>query len=50
MEVLASARLSGATRLLSFDERLKAIAVAEKLEVFPQLGRAGKDVLSELRG
>ena len=49
MAVLASARLSGATRLLSFDEKLKAIAAAEKLEVFPQLDRAGKQLLSELR-
>jgi predicted nucleic acid-binding protein len=49
MAILASARLSGATRLLSFDETLKAIAVAEKLDVFPPLAGDGKRLLSALR-
>jgi len=49
MAILASARLCGATRLLSFDETLKAVAVAEKVEVFPPLARKGKRLLRELR-
>jgi len=47
--ILASAKLSGATRLLSFDEALKAVAVSERLAVFPPLNDAGKRLLSQLR-
>ncbi len=50
MAILASARLSGATRLPSFDEALKAVAVAENMAVFPALEKEGKRVLSALRG
>ena len=49
MAILASAKLCGATRLLSFNERLKAVAAAEKVAVFPPLGREGKHLLAELR-
>ncbi len=46
--VLASAMLAGATRLLSFDEHLKALAVAEGLQVFPELSKAGRNFLAKL--
>ena len=49
MAILASARLSGATRLLSFDETLKVVATAERLAVFPPLATEGKRLLSKLR-
>jgi predicted nucleic acid-binding protein len=49
MAILASAKLSGARRLLSFDERLKAVAVAERLEVFPPLEPAGRSFLAGLK-
>jgi hypothetical protein len=49
MAVLASARLSGATRLLSFNEILKGVAVAEGLSVFPPLAETGKRILSQIR-
>jgi predicted nucleic acid-binding protein len=47
--LLASALLAGATRLLSFDERLKAFAVAEGLQVFPVLEGEGRAFLARLR-
>jgi predicted nucleic acid-binding protein len=46
--ILASAKLSGATRLLTFDETLKALAAAEGIEVFPPLTSAGKSTLVKL--
>lgn len=46
--ILVSAKLSGASKLLSFDENLKAVAVAEGLEVFPALGAQGKLLLGKL--
>src|SRR5688572_19398694 len=46
--ILASAKLSGASRLLSFDERLKTLAVAEGLDVFPSLSAEGKQLLRKL--
>lgn len=49
MTVLASAQLAGATRLLSFDEMIKAVAVAEGMEVFPPLGDEGRQILAALR-
>jgi len=48
--ILASAKLSGATRLLSFDETLKALAFAERLDVFPPLNAEGRVVLARLKG
>lgn len=47
--LLASAKLAGAKTLLSFDETFKALAVAEGLEVFPELGGEGKPLLKKLR-
>lgn len=49
LAILASAQLSGTTCFLSFDETIKAVAVAEGLAVFPPLGSEGKQVLSKLR-
>ncbi len=48
LTLLASAKLAGATRLLSFDHTLKAVAVAEGLEIFPELNEAGKTLLAKL--
>ena len=47
--LLASAILAGATRILSFDENLKALATAEGLEVFPQLNSEGRAFLVKLK-
>src|SRR5258706_10848933 len=47
--VVASAKLGGATRLLSFDPIAKALAAAEGLEVFPTLDPAEKRLLAKLR-
>ena len=49
MAVLASAQLAGATRFLSFDETIKAVAVAEGMEVFPPLEAEGRQILAALR-
>lgn len=49
MAIVASVRLAGGTTLLSFDQTLKAVAVAEGLEVFPQLDQEGKALLAKLR-
>jgi predicted nucleic acid-binding protein len=47
--VVASAKLAGGTRFLSFDTRAKALAAAEGLEVFPPLNADGKRILAELK-
>jgi predicted nucleic acid-binding protein len=47
--VVASARLAGAQRFLSFDKVASALAVAEGMAVFPELDREAKKILSELR-
>jgi predicted nucleic acid-binding protein len=47
--ILASAKLSGATRLLSFDQTLKALATAEGLDVFPPLDGHGRQLLAKLK-
>lgn len=47
--IVASAKLAGGTCLLSFDGRLKALAVAEGIEVFPPLDRDGKEALASLK-
>jgi predicted nucleic acid-binding protein len=46
--ILASARLSGATRILTFDETLKALAAVEGVEVFPPLTSEGKSMVARL--
>lgn len=47
--VVASAKLAGGTRFLSFDTRAKALAAGEGLEVFPALDAEGKRFLAKLR-
>lgn len=47
--IVAAARLGGAKRFLSFDENAKALAVADGLEVFPELSESGRDRLRALR-
>jgi predicted nucleic acid-binding protein len=47
--VVASGKLAGATRFLSFDSTAKALASAESLDVFPPLDGHGKQLLSRLR-
>lgn len=47
--IVASSKLAGATRFLSFDTTAKALAAAEGLDVFPPLDSAGKRVLSRLK-
>jgi len=47
--LIASAQLAGGRRILSFDERLKAIATCLGLEVFPELASDGKAFLSQLK-
>jgi predicted nucleic acid-binding protein len=47
--ILASALLAGATRMLSFDENLKALAAAEGLRVFPELSNEGRVFLARLK-
>jgi hypothetical protein len=42
-------RKQGGQLGLSHDETLKAIAVAEDMEVFPPLKREGKQLLAKLR-
>jgi len=49
LTLLASAKLAGATRVLSFDQTLKALAVAEGLEIFPTLDEASKALLVRLK-
>jgi predicted nucleic acid-binding protein len=47
--IVASAKLAGARKFLSFDNVVKALAVAEGLEVLPELDREGKMILRRLR-
>jgi predicted nucleic acid-binding protein len=47
--LLASAKLAGMTRLLTFDEGLKALAVAEGIEIYPPLAGEGKKILAQLK-
>ena len=46
--ILASAKLSGATRLLTFDRTLAVLAVAEGLEVFPPLDSQGRQLMAKM--
>jgi predicted nucleic acid-binding protein len=48
--IVASAQLAGAREILSFDDRLKAIAVAAGLRVFPPLSNQGRAFLVTFRG
>jgi predicted nucleic acid-binding protein len=47
--VIASLKLAGATRLLSFDSTAKALAAAESIEVYPPLDPPEKQLLSRLK-
>ena len=47
--IVASAKLAGATRFLSFDATARSLAAAEGLEVFPALDAKGKQSLSQMK-
>ncbi len=47
--IVASAKLAGASRFLSFDLAARTLAAAEGLEVFPELDAAGKSRVLRLR-
>lgn len=47
--IVASAKLAGATRFLSFDPLAAALANAEDIDVFPELDTEGKRLLKRLK-
>lgn len=47
--IVASAKLAGVTRFLSFDSTAKALAAAEGIEVFPALDTAERQILARLK-
>ena len=47
--IVASAKLAGGKTLLSFDEKLKALATVEGLEIFPALKSEGQAMLHQLK-
>jgi predicted nucleic acid-binding protein len=47
--VVASAKLAGGTRFLSFDSTAKAVAAAEAIEVYPPLEPAERQTVSRLK-
>ena len=47
--IVASAELAGAREILSFDEKLKSLAVAEGFKVYPDLAAEGRSFLAKLR-
>jgi predicted nucleic acid-binding protein len=47
--VVASVKLAGGTRFLSFDSTARALAAAESIEVYPPLSVAEKHLISRLR-
>ena len=47
--IVASAKLAGGTRFLSFDTTAKALAVVEGLDVFPPLDAQAKRIVSALK-
>ena len=47
--IVASAKLAGGTRFLSFDATARAMAAAERIEVFPALDAAEKQLLARLK-
>jgi predicted nucleic acid-binding protein len=49
MAIVASSKLAGATRMLTFDDQVTALSLAEGLEVFPEPTRTAKDTLAALR-
>jgi hypothetical protein len=48
--IVASIKLAGGTRFLSFDTAARALAKAEGINVFPPLDAGGKKLLTELKG
>lgn len=47
--IVASAKLAGGTRFLSFDSTARTIAAAEDIEVFPALDVPEKQLLAQLK-
>ena len=47
--IVASAKLAGATRFLSFDVNARALASAEEMDVFPALEPAERRLLGRLK-
>jgi predicted nucleic acid-binding protein len=47
--IVASAKLAGASRFLSFDFAARTLAAAEGLEVFPELDAAGRSQMLRLK-
>ncbi len=47
--IVASAKLAGATRFLSFDAKARALASAERIGVFPALEPAERRLLAQLK-
>jgi hypothetical protein len=47
--IIASVKLAGGTRFLSFDATARTMAAAEGIEVFPALAAEEKQLLSHLR-
>lgn len=47
--IIASVKLAGGTRFLSFDATAKALAAAEGIEVFPPLDTPEKQILAHLK-
>ncbi|MBI2924175.1 MAG: PIN domain-containing protein [Verrucomicrobia bacterium] len=47
--IVASAKLAGGTRFLSFDATARAMATAEGIEVFPSLEAAEKQLLARMK-
>jgi len=48
LAIVASARLAGATRMLSFDGQVAALALAEGMEIFPDLNAEGKKTFAKI--
>ena len=49
LALVASALLTGARTFLSFDSQCRALAVAERLKVFPELSASEKELVAALR-
>jgi hypothetical protein len=47
--VVASVKLAGGSRFLSFDSTARALAAAESIEVYPPLSAAEKHLVARLR-
>ena len=47
--IVASVKLAGGTRFLSFDATARAMAAAEDIEVFPGLDAAEKQLVTRLK-